>query len=566
MSLLLQQPIDLQTARRPNSCAVVLNQETITYGQLNEQSNQLAWMLKAAGCKKGDRICSLVPKSPRAIVSLIGILKADCTYVPIDSASPAPRVAKIVDSCQPRWILATERSVSLLDELKCEEGIRRSVSVVWMSAVGGEGKNFKTEFGWDDIKTCSSEPLDYQNTPDDPAQILFTSGSTGTPKGVVITHLNIMHFIEWATKYFGLTESDRVSGHPPLNFDLATFDIFGTLSTGAQLHLVPPELNLLPNKLADFVRTSELTQWFSVPSVLDQMARFDVVRFNDFQALKRVIWCGEAIRTSALIYWMKRLPKVSFTNLYGPTETTIASSYYTVPECPVDDKTSIPIGVACEGEQLLVLDEMLQPIPKGKVGDLYISGKGLSPGYWRDQEKTESAFLSYSGSTNHAHRIYKTGDLAKVGDDGMVYFFGRSDSQIKSRGYRIELGEIETALSGIKDLKECAVVAVNTDGFEGVAICGAYVTMGDQNVTPATLRGELSKLLPSYMLPSRWMALKRLPRNANGKIDRPALKELFLEERLKRTTSSSSAPHLEGQSRIPSAAESHRCNNGSQTG
>jgi len=270
-----------------------------------------------------------------------------------------------------------------------------------------------------------------------------------------------------------------------------------------------------------------LTQWFSVPSVLHYMAKFDVVKFQDFPSLKRLLWCGEVFPTPALIYWMKRLPKITFTNLYGPTETTIASSYYTIPECPAEDNAPIPIGIACDGEQLLVLDEQLQPMPPGAVGDLYIRGAGLSPGYWRDPEKTAKAFLPYG--EGGSDRIYKTGDLARLGPDGLVYFMGRCDSQIKSRGHRIELGEIESALNTLEETKECAVVAISTDGFEGTLICSAYVPR-DTHTTHSSVRTKLSRLLPAYMLPARWMCLEQLPKNANGKIDRRQIRELFANQ------------------------------------
>jgi amino acid adenylation domain-containing protein len=361
----------------------------------------------------------------------------------------------------------------------------------------------------------------------DIAHILFTSGSTGIPKGVVITHANVIHFVEWAIKYFDMSPSDRISGHPPLHFDLSFFDIFGTFAAGAQLHLVPPELNLLPNKLAAFIRASELTQWFSVPSMLTYMAKFDVVRIGDFPTLKRLLWCGEVFPTPSLMHWMWRLPHVRFTNLYGPTEATIASSYYTVPKCPDDETAVIPIGTACEGEELLVLDERLQPVAPEQVGDLYIRGVGLSPGYWRDPEKTQAVFPRNPHSADPSDRIYKTGDLAQIGSDGLVYFLGRADSQIKSRGHRIELGEIETRLYVMPCLQESAVVVISTDGFEGATICCAYVPALDADVAPVSLRKELAKEIPSYMLPSRWMALDALPKNANGKIDRRRLKEAF---------------------------------------
>jgi non-ribosomal peptide synthetase component F len=343
----------------------------------------------------------------------------------------------------------------------------------------------------------------------------------------MITHANVIHFIEWAKGYFDMDASDRVSGHFPLNFDLSIFDIFGAFGAGAQLHLVPAEINVLPNQLAKFIGESGLTQWFSVPSALNHMAKFDVVKFNDFPALRRLLWCGEVLPTPALIYWTSRLPHARFTNLYGPTEATIASSYYTVTKCPEDERESIPIGEACAGEELLVLNEELQPVPPGEVGDLYIRGVGLSPGYWRDFEKTARVFLPNPHSPDASDRIYKTGDLAKIGQDGLVYFLGRGDSQIKSRGYRIELGEIEAALNAVEGLQEGAVVAVPTDGFEGVRICCAYVPLPNHDATPQTLRKALSMVLPSYMLPSEWMSIRSLPKNGNGKIDRPRLVEEF---------------------------------------
>jgi acyl-coenzyme A synthetase/AMP-(fatty) acid ligase len=293
------------------------------------------------------------------------------------------------------------------------------------------------------------------------------------------------------------------------------------------LHLVPPALNLIPHKLAAFIRDNELTQWFSVPSIMTYMAKFDVIREGDFPALERILWCGEVLPTPILIHWMERLPHARFTNLYGPTEATIASSYYTVADRPATETEPIPIGTPCAGEALLVLDDKLTPVETGEVGDLYIGGVGLSPGYWRDDDKTNAAF---SSSPNGSERIYRTGDLAKTGDDGLVYFLGRADSQIKSRGYRIELGEIETALNAIDELRECAVVGVESGGFEGTAICCAFAPAAGSEVQPSDLRERLGNVLPTYMLPSKWLQLEVLPKNVNGKIDRKQLRELFEAE------------------------------------
>jgi acyl-coenzyme A synthetase/AMP-(fatty) acid ligase len=223
---------------------------------------------------------------------------------------------------------------------------------------------------------------------------------------------------------------------------------------------------------------------------------------------------------------MRLLPHVEFTNLYGPTEATIASSYHTVTQRPADDAEQVPIGTPCDGEELLILDEHLRPVADGEIGELYIGGVGLSPGYWRDEEKTRAAFVPDPRSSDPRARIYRTGDLARWDADGMAEFLGRADSQIKHRGYRIELGEIETAINALDAVRECAVVGLETGGFEGTAICCAYAA-AVEDLQPAVLRVAIQDRLPSYMLPSRWRVTDRLPKNANGKIDRRAVKEWF---------------------------------------
>jgi amino acid adenylation domain-containing protein len=462
-----------------------------------------------------------------AIVGLLGIYKADAIYVPLDPASPAPRVKKILESCENQWLLAAGPVSPLVAEL-CRDEWRRRLAIGWLDDCPPRDNRIDIRFTLDDVRRSSTAPLASSNGPDDFAHILFTSGSTGTPKGVVISHANVMHTVEWAVKYFGIDAPDRLSGTFPLHFDLSFFDMFSAAAVGAELHLLPPELSVLPNKLADFIRSSELTHWFSVPSMLTYLASFNVVGFNDFPTLKRVLWCGEVLQTPTLIHWMTRLPHVAFTNLYGPTETTIVSSYYTVPWPPEDPQASIPIGAACSGEELLVLNESFEPTAPGEVGDLYIAGVGLAQGYWRDPERTAQAFVAHP--QRPGQRVYKTGDLAKRGADGLLYFLGRSDSQIKSRGYRIELGEIEAALNTLAGLQQSAVVAINRGGFEGAVICCAYVPSAGSSATPATIRRALGALVPSYMLPARWMAFDQLPTNANGKIDRRRLKDLFEHE------------------------------------
>ncbi|MBZ5605073.1 MAG: amino acid adenylation domain-containing protein [Acidobacteriia bacterium] len=519
MKARLQDLLTEQASRRADDAAIVFKGRATTYAELHESSNRLARALQDAGCREGDRVALLLPKSPDALIAMFAALKAGCMYVPLDCSSPALRLARILQICESRCVLAVQPTGGLLAEM-IALGIPETTRLAWLDdgmAVDGD-----VAFTRRDADSLPPKDLDAIHTAADGAHILFTSGSTGTPKGVVITHANVLHFVDWAVRYFDIRPGDRLSGHPPLHFDLSTFDICGTIAAGAEIHLLPQELSLLPHRLAAFIRDSALTQWFSVPSILHHMAKFDAVQPHDFPSLKRLLWCGEKFPTPALMYWMQRLPRVAFTNLYGPTEATIASSFYRVPACPKDETTEVPIGEPCEGERLLVLDGDLQPCPPEIVGELYIAGAGLSPGYWRDEEKTAQAFID----STHG-RIYRTGDLARVGVNGMIYLVGRADTQIKSRGYRIELGEIEAAMHAIPGVQDAAVVAIDAGGFEGLAICCAYV---GADLSPIALRRKLGQSLPHYMIPAQWMTLEQMPLNGNGKVARPRLKQMFLEQ------------------------------------
>jgi amino acid adenylation domain-containing protein len=528
MTRLVQELFSRSASANPEAVAIVDRGTSISYGQLDAWTNRLARGIQEAGCRKGDRIGLLAPKSTAAIAAALAVYKAGAVLVPLDPASPAARVDRIVRSCGCRWIVAGGSALETMAQARFAE----SVSILWMGPREEAGKRLPAPLTFEDLESCSSAALTHRSAPEEAAHILYTSGSTGEPKGVVVTHASVVHFVEWALKRYGLGPGDRFSGHSPLHFDLSTFDLFGAFGAGASLHLVPAELNLDAHRLAQFIRESELTEWLSVPSALHFMAQHDAIREGDFPALRRLFWCGEIFPTPGLIHWMSRLPHVGFTNLYGPTETTIASSYYDVPRCPEDPRESIPIGTACEGEELLLLDRSLRPVPQGTLGEIYIRGAGLSPGYWNDPDKTRSAFVPAPGTSgalealDKSHRMYRTGDLARRDAQGLLHVVGRADSQIKSRGYRIELGEVETALAAIGLCKEAAAVAIPTEGFESTLICCAFVPH-DAGVNAAAIQRKLRDFLPFYMLPLRWMAMERLPRNGSGKVDRRWLKERF---------------------------------------
>jgi amino acid adenylation domain-containing protein len=516
-----------QAAVRPDDVAVVDGDRRSTYGEVDELGNRLAKLLVDQGLRPGDRVCLVTPKTTGALVAMHAVMRAGGAYVPLDVDSPAPRIRLILGSSRPRILLASRSATELIRELGESNAIATETIVGSLDAEPLEVEAPPCRFTLADAQAYSESSLPPAARPEHPAHLLFTSGSTGVPKGVAITHANAKAFVEWATSYFGITHADRNSSHPPLHFDLSTFDIYGTFAVGAELHLVPVELNQLPTRLASFIEQRELTQWFSVPSLLSYLAKFDVVPSDGFPSLRRVLWAGEVLPTKTLIYWMQRVRQASFTNLYGPTETTISSSYHTVPACPKHETEPIPIGVACEGEELLVLDDELKPVPAGEAGMLFIGGVGLSPGYWEDEEKTRDAFLPDPRDATGSRRIYRTGDLARVDESGIAHFLGRADTQIKSRGYRIELGEIETHLAALSEVSECAVIAFESEGFEGLAIGCAYAPAPGEDVSPTKLKADLGRVLPRYMIPTYWRLFEELPKNVNGKIDRVMLRELF---------------------------------------
>ncbi|MEX0721115.1 MAG: amino acid adenylation domain-containing protein [Balneolaceae bacterium] len=515
-----------QAEKNPGRTAITLDDEHLTFGELETRSNKLAGKLLNQGLKPGQRVGLLLEKTPRTIIAMHGVSKAGGVYIPLDIHSPVNRISKILTSSDVKMVMVDHHAQNLFHKLT-EKTEFSALPWIWWSDETVDIVDLSHRlFNYPDISSESDFPYAEVRDEDKTAHILFTSGSTGDPKGVEITHKNISSFVHWAVDYFGMNSEDRVSCHSPLHFDLSTFDIYGAMAAGSHLFIVPPAISVLPKKLCDFITDNRLTQWFSVPSALSYLARFKAIPENGFPDLKRLIWCGEVFPVQSLRYWMKSLPDVQFTNLYGPTEATIASSYYTMPGIPKEGE-EVPIGTPCKGENLLVLNEEMGDVEVGEIGDLYISGVGLSPGYWRDLEKTDAVFSLRKDSNGKKVRIYKTGDLASIDKNGLFYCHGRSDYQIKSRGYRIELGEIEHALDELKLLREFAVVPVKRNGFEGHSIGCAFVPGESDYLNPVQLKSLLSEKVPPYMIPQLWGSYALLPRNGNGKIDRKKLSDHF---------------------------------------
>lgn len=533
--MLLQHRVSEQAQLRPESTALVWKNQRLTYGELEETSNRLASLLVDARCDAGERVGVLMAKTPMAIVAMLGALKAGAAYVPLDPADHALRLAQTLATADCRWILVDAAGEAKLGEALQTVNLLREPLIGWLAEESLPAATAaRMIFELRDLAAFSATPPDI-DTPE-LAQILFASAWNGVPRGVMVTHASVAHSLDWAQSYFALTRDDRISQHAPLRCALAGFDIFSALWAGAELHLVPPELNLTPHKLVQFMHDAQLTQWCSVPAVLNLMAKFDAIGRHDCPALRRLLFAGEVMPTPTLMYLMRRLPQTRFTNLYGPAETTIASSYYTVPQCPHSEREPIPIGVACAGEELRVLDEQLQPVAAGEVGDLYIAGADLSPGYWRDLRHTNAVFIDdpYSqpgppSPGGSGRRIYKTGDRARCDSNGLLYYCGRANPQIKGRAQRIDLGEVEAALNTLPELLETAVVAIPSaaTGVEGALICCAYALAPGMEFKLERLRVRLAERLPAHMLPAVWMRYDVLPKTVHGKLDRQLLVKTF---------------------------------------
>ncbi|MFF0628807.1 amino acid adenylation domain-containing protein [Streptomyces sp. NPDC004296] len=519
----LEELVSAQAARTPEADAVVFGRTRLTYRELEERSNRLAQALRADGLRPDDRVCLLVPKSPEAVVYLLGVLKAGGVCVPLDTASPAERLVSIVNRSGPCRLLADGPRTALAAELSAAAapGVVAAVCLPDGEATDGVPGCSLTAAEVAAAPTTMPEPVSGGS---DVAYVLFTSGSAGEPKGVPLTHAGIVHFVTWANGHFGLGPDDRISCHLQLHFDGSLWDVYGPLTCGAELHLVPPETSLLPTTLAEFIRTSRLTQWLSVPSVLSAMARHDVMAKDDFPHLRRVLWGGEVFPPPDVEYWMRRLPHVTFTGFYGTTETTIASSFHTLTDLP---DQALPVGRPIPGEWLEVVDDQLRPVAADEVGELVIGGAGVSPGYWRNPERTTASFVELPPGSGR--RAYRTGDLGSRAADGLLRFHGRADRQVKVNGYRVELDDVMTELHALPEITAGAVVAV-PGRAGGPLICAAYTLGAGISLTTVQLKARLAGKVPAYMLPTRWLVLESLPTNANGKTDLRTLQRLFADE------------------------------------
>ncbi len=432
MPQLIQQYVSRQAVQRPQHTAVVCKNERIPYGELDQLTNQLAHRLRVCGCRGGDRVAVLIPSSANAIFAMLGVLKADCIYVPIDPDGTAKQTAAILNAVEPKVLIAARSRTALLNEVVSDHELPTGLQIGTLEAIALNSEHFSTSFTGLDVLAASKTPLVYECKPTGPAVIRYRSSGAeqndaSELNGVMISHANVIYGIDWALKYFQTTEHDRVAGDVPPRSDLVSLEVLGALAAGAELHLVPSAARSQSQELVEFLRSHEITQWISTPTSLNSLAQSEAVPDGNLPSLKRLIWAAEALPnstlTSTLNHLRQRLPLTQFTQLYGVPEASIASSYFVVLAGSLNDAAQLPIGRACEGVGLFVLDRDLQPVALDEIGELYIGGVGLSSGYWHDRARTASTFVQHPILRQ---RLFKTGDLARIGFDGLAYLAGRA--------------------------------------------------------------------------------------------------------------------------------------------
>jgi amino acid adenylation domain-containing protein len=488
---------ETQAAKLPAAAAVVFGERTLTYAELDAQSNKLAGILRCHGVARGTVVGVFLHRSPEMVVALLGILKAGGAYLPLDPQLPAQRIEFLIaDAAVPLIITQTELRDPLSD----------SGAALFMIDQTSEGVE---------------QPLTDTPKSEDLAYLIYTSGSTGNPKGTEICHRALVNLLASMLREPGLTSEDTLVAITTLSFDIAGLEIFGPLVCGATLVVASREQVLDPELLASLLEKSAATVMQATPSTWRMLVEAGWMGRANLR-----MWCGgEDLRPDLAESLLARGRELW--NLYGPTETTIWSAAHRVKS----GENPILIGRPIGNTRMYILGPEGQPAPVGVPGELYIAGAGVARGYWRRPELTEARFVPDPFDRVPGRRMYRTGDLARYRLDGQIQLIGRTDHQIKLRGHRIELGEIEVVIERHPEVLQ-AVVALHGEGSSQQLI--AYIKQSDAAVDTGTLRSWLQERLPDYMVPSAFIALAEIPLTPNGKVDR---KRLPIEKASTRETS-----------------------------
>lgn len=493
-----------QVAKSPGACALIQGEKQLTYDELNRQANRLAWYLIKEGVKPGDNVGILTNRNFYMIIGMLGILKAGGAYVPIDPDYPLERQEYIFNQSLIKVVVADDRYP--LKSIITDDNFKLI--------------NKETLAGFDD--TNPSLKIDSKQL----AYTIYTSGSTGRPKGVMIEHHSAVNLILWVNNKFNIGHDDRLLFITSMCFDLSVYDIFGMLASGGALVIAEKEEIQNVQTLSAMMVKHQITFWDSVPTTLDYLVttlEMDKTEYR-YEGLKTVFMSGDWIPVNLPDRIKVFFPKTQVVSLGGATEATVWSNYLIV-EKTDELWSSIPYGKPIANNFFYILNERLQPVPVGTIGDLYIGGVGVARGYANDIEKTRYSFIPDPFHANSGGMMYRTGDLGRMMPDYNMEFIGRKDNQVKIQGFRVELGEIESVLNN-SVLVSNAVVLAKKDKEGTKRLVGYIVTAGPE-LDQELLILYVKKTLPDYMVPSVWIKLDRLPLTSNGKIDRNSLPDII---------------------------------------
>lgn len=484
-----------QVARTPQATAVFSDNRWITYGELNERANQLAHYLASLGVGPEVKVGICLERGLQMFVGLLGVLKAGAAYVPLDPKYPAERLSYMLEDSQALLLLAGRSRASELPAFA--------------------GAVIHLEEQWKEIAAQSSNNPKPVADPENLAYVIYTSGSTGKPKGVAVEHRQLANQLLWAGEALALTSADRVLQKASFSFDVSILETLLPLACGAGVVIAKPGGEQDLDYLVRLGIDSTVTYVDVVPSLLEGLLIHPLV--GKWTSLRVMTCGGEALKPHLVQAFYQSLPAAKLWNAYGPTETTIQSTY-TI--CAKED-TLITIGSPVANTYVYVLDRWLNPLPVGVAGELCIGGAGLARGYLKRPELTAERFSADPFSSQPGSRMYRTGDLVRWTVNGNLEFLGRTDDQVKVRGFRIELGEIESALHQCPEVEQAVVVAREDDS--GEKRLAAYIVSRERTLDLDKLRSYLKAGLPDYMMPSYFTFLDRLPLTPVGKVDRLAL-------------------------------------------
>ncbi|NPS96717.1 amino acid adenylation domain-containing protein, partial [Pseudomonas aeruginosa] len=502
----LQQRFEEQARQRPQAVALILDEQRLSYGELNARANRLAHCLIARGVGADVPVGLALERSLDMLVGLLAILKAGGAYLPLDPAAPEERLAHILDDSGVRLLLTQGH---LLERLPRQAGVE-------VLAIDGLVLDGYAES--DPLPTLSANNLAY---------VIYTSGSTGKPKGTLLTHRNALRLFSATEAWFGFDERDVWTLFHSYAFDFSVWEIFGALLYGGRLVIVPQWVSRSPEDFYRLLCREGVTVLNQTPSAFKQLMAVACSADMATQqpALRYVIFGGEALDLQSLRPWFQRFGdrQPQLVNMYGITETTVHVTYRPVSEADLEGGLVSPIGGTIPDLSWYILDRDLNPVPRGAVGELYIGRAGLARGYLRRPGLSATRFVPNPFPGGAGERLYRTGDLARFQADGNIEYIGRIDHQVKVRGFRIELGEIEAALAGLAGVRDAVVLA--HDGVGGTQLVGYVVadSAEDAERLRESLRESLKRHLPDYMVPAHLMLLERMPLTVNGKLDRQAL-------------------------------------------